>query len=575
MKSTLKSALAAKLSTATGLPESTILPLLERPKNLDHGDLAFPCFLVAKQLKVAPPACAAKLAAELALPDGFSGVSALGPFLNFRFDRARFASGVVSEIRAGRNANIPGERATETTILEYSSPNIAKPFHVGHLRATLIGNSLDRIYRRLGYRVVSINHLGDWGTQFGFVWAGCALWGKPDQPTVKTLVELYRRATSLKEEQEAGTAEVAPGTESVNEMARAFFIDLEAGKDYAIDFWKWCSEISLKYLRETYDRLGVSFEHYTGESFYSNKLDAVKSDLEQAGLLVASEGALGVDLGEQLGFARILTPDGRSLYLTRDLATAKYRAETFHFSRALYVVGAPQSLHFQQLKGVLKALGRDYAEKIVHVAFGHVLGMKTRGASEIIELNDFLDEAYERALTAYREQVSKRPDGLDETKVADAVAIGAIVFGTLNRGRIKDVHFSWENALEFQGDSGPYLLYACARMNGIREKADEAGLHPAEIFAPELLSEESAFQLASTLDNFWEVLERTAEENDPAVLAGFALDVAKAFSKAYNELKVVGAERPIAEARLALFDTTQRVLAETISLLGMKPLDRM
>ena len=263
-------------------------------------------------------------------------------------------------------------------------------------------------------------------------------------------------------------------------MARAFFIDLEKGEPYAAEFWKTCVDTSLEYLQRTYERLHIRFDHYIGESFYSDKLEAVKDMLEASGHLTESQGALGVDLGEELGFARIYTPDGRSLYLTRDIATANYRAERFHFDKAVYVVGAPQSLHFQQLKGVLRLLGLGYAEKIEHVAFGHVMGMKTRGGGDFIELNEFLDEAYERALEAYHTQVSKRPEGLDDTEVARAVALAAIVFSNVSRTNIKDVHFKWEHALEFQGDTGPYLLYACARINGIKEKPP-----PRDYFYPQ------------------------------------------------------------------------------------------
>lgn len=578
MKKAIQSAIARSIAAASGLEATALEPLLERPKNAEFGDLAFPCFMLAKSWKLAPAACAEKLARELALPPSVESVTPTGPFLNFRFARGPFIAGAVRDaLRKSflERAGAP-EIAREKIVLEYSSPNIAKPFHVGHLRATLLGNSLDRIYRRLQYPTVTVNHLGDWGTQFGFVWAGCELWGKPESPSVKTLVELYKKATSLKEQQEKGT--VQPEWQSlpdVNSMARGFFLDLEEGKGYAVEFWKWCSEISLRYLRATYDRLGVHFDHYTGESFYSDKLDGVRKELEDAGLLKESDGAFGVDLGEKLGFARILTPDGRSLYLTRDLATAEYRAATFHFTKALYVVGTPQTLHFQQIKGVLAALGHEYAERIEHVAFGHVMGMKTRGGGEIVELNEFLDEAYERALAAYREQVSKRPEGLDESTVAEAVALAAIIFSNLARSRLKDVHFSWEHALAFQGDSGPYLLYAHARMNGIRERAQENGIVADASKLESLVQEESAFLLAAALAELPEILRKTIEENEPAYLASFALEVAKAFSKAYNELKVVGEESSLAGARLALFEATREVLAESISLLGMKVIDRM
>jgi len=580
MKNAIRTSLAQAIAVVSGLEEKQVFNLLERPKDVEMGDLAFPCFLLAKSWKAAAGDCAQQLSEKLSLPPSVEQANPVGPFLNFKLRRGSFVESLVEEIRKNPLEQlferiVPGA-PSEHVVLEYSSPNIAKPFHVGHLRATLIGNSLDRVYRRLGYPTVSINHLGDWGTQFGFVWAGCALWGKPATPTVKTLVELYRRATTLKEEQEKGeTPAEASHYPDVNALARAYFLDLERGTPDAVRFWRWCSDISLEYLKKTYARLGIHFDHYTGESFYSDKLDAIKEELEASGLLKESQGALGVDLGEKLGFARVFTPDGRSLYLTRDLATAKYRAETFHFTKSLYVVGAPQALHFQQMKGILKALGRDYADLIEHIAFGHVIGMKTRGGGEIVELNEFIDEAYDRALHAYHSQVTKRPEGLDEVEVAEAVALAAIVFSNLSRNRIKDVHFSWDHALEFQGDTGPYLLYAYARLNGIAEKAHEAGIQASTEVGAEAFEDESAFRLASLLDDFSDALRKTVEENDPANLAWYALDLAKSFSKAYNELKVLGAPASIAGARLALFEATRLVLGESITLLGMKRIERM
>ncbi|MCB0322328.1 MAG: arginine--tRNA ligase [Bdellovibrionales bacterium] len=569
LKHTLANAIAAVCDTSA----AEIAPLLEKPKNKEFGDLALPCFILAKRWRVSPVAAAERLAAELELPGGIAEAHTTGPFLNFRLDRSKLAQTTLH----ARLQEASPLASRGTVVVEYSSPNIAKPFHVGHLRATLIGNCLDRVYRALGWKVESVNHLGDWGTQFGFVWAGCNLWGKPEEPTVARLVELYRQATGLRERQEQG--ELAAGEADfpdVNEMARAFFIDLEKGEPYAVEFWKECVAVSLEYLRTTYERLHVTFDHYIGESFYSDKLDSVRSDLESAGLLTESEGALGIDLGEPLGFARVFTPDGRSLYLTRDLATAKYRAERFQFERAIYVVGAPQTLHFQQLVEILRRLGRSYADSLTHVAFGHVLGMKTRGSGSFIELNEFLDEAFERSLEAYHTQVTKRPDGLDEKVVARGVALAAIIFSTLSRANIKDVHFSWDHALEFQGDSGPYLLYAYARINGIKQKALEAGIQPSAAFDPSRLTEDIAHETVSLIAEFQQTLERVAELNEPSILVQYALELAKTVSRAYLALKVVGAEdQATAVARITLFEAARRTLSDTITLLGITPLERM
>ncbi len=569
LKLSLANSLASAIAKSSGLEPAQALSLLEKPKNRDFGDLAFPCFALAKSWKLSPPACAQKLNSALELPPGFAATNIVGPFLNFRFDREYFISQILDQIR-GANSRT---KIDKTVVVEYSSPNIAKPFHVGHLRATLIGNCLDRVYRYLGWNTISINHLGDWGTQFGYVWAGCKLWGYPEEPTVGSLVDLYRRATALKAEQEVNASSSAQP--DVNEIARGYFLDLEKGEQYAVKFWQQCVDISLEYLKRTYKRLNISFDYYLGESFYSDKLQEIKQLLDDSGRLIESQGALGVDLGEELGFARIFTPDGRSLYLTRDLAAAKYRAETFNFHQAVYVVGAPQILHFKQLKAVLQLLGRNYAEGIKHVAFGHVKGMKTRGGGDFIELNDFIDESTERALEAYHTQVCKRPEGLNDTEVAHAVALSAIIFSNLSRSNIKDVIFKWEHALAFQGDTGPYLLYACARINGIREKALASGIAAPDGVCAANLSQDSAYELVCVLADFDEVLERTAQENEPSILAAYALSLAKAFSQSYLELKVVGTEPAVATARLGLFEAAEKVMRTALELLGITPVSRM
>ena len=567
MSTNILQSLVETISQYCSLPSAEVAQLLSIPKQQSHGDIAFPCFALAKKLKKSPQQCALEMEKELQLPELVERIEVVGPFVNFHFNKSFYAREVLTPILEGKQLE-KSDVLDANVVIDYSSPNIAKPFHVGHLRATLIGNCLDRVCRNVGYTTTSINHLGDWGTQFGYVWAGCHLWGEPKNFEVASLVDVYRKATALKEEAAEGDkSEVAL-------LAEQYFVDLENGKEYATEFWKRCVEVSLVYLEKTYRRLGISFDHYTGESFYSDKLDKVKQELNRAELLSESRGALGVELAEPLGFARIYTPDGRSLYLARDIAAAEYRAQEFQFSRALYVVGAPQQLHFKQLKALLKALNKPYADDITHVAFGHVLGMKTRGGGNFIELNEFLDEAIERAREAYRANVSKRPEGLDEEEIARSVALAAIMFSNLNRSNIKDVHFSWDNALTFQGDTGPYLLYAYARINGIVAKAPNEGMQDGDV-SYDLLNEDSAHALIVKIAQFDEILHKTAITCEPTFLCNYSLDLAKAFSKCYQELKVVGAEKKLAHARLALFSATQRVLGKSIELLGIPILDRM
>ena len=561
-----------------GISGENLLNLLERPKNSSFGDIALPCFIIAKKLKIPPPKAAALLADKLLLPNSISKVQVTGPFLNFSYKRSELFAFLLDQIlfKEDEIANL-SNNSNQTILLEYSSPNIAKPYHVGHLRTTLIGNSLDKVYKKLGYNVISIDHLGDWGTQFGFVWAGCKLWGKPKEPKVASLVELYRKATALRkkqEEDEDNLSEEERNYPLVNDIARNYFLDLEKGLDYAKDFWSWCREISLDYLKKTDARIGVSFDHYIGESFYSEKLKDVENSLQEKSLLTNSQGALGVDLGEELGFARITTEDGRSLYLSRDIATILWRKKEFDFDKTVYVVGAPQKLHFQQLFSIAEKLDPKFKNSLEHVDFGHVKGMSTR-AGGFIELNEFIDEAKERALNAYKEQVSAKKESLEPEKIAEAVGKSAIIFSTLSKTRTKDVEFSWDKALAFQGDSGPYLLYALARINSIEQKAKEKGIIKEPNFKSEYLSEESAWQLLLYLKDQPAALLKTKEENDPFYLASYCLELAKAFSKAYNELKITGEEKEIAQARLNLFLACKKILKESLELLGLETLERM
>lgn len=567
--------LSHSLSKCCNTKDSEIFTLFESPKSSAHGDISLPCFILAKNESTSPVVIAEKIETNVSLPPEVSHVQRIGPFLNFTLNYSVIAPAILEVTKIDHfSLDASASAKKETVLVEYSSPNIAKPFHVGHLRATLIGNALDRMYRFAGYKVESINHLGDWGTQFGYVWAGSTIWGVPSEFTVTNLVALYKKATSLKEEQEKNPPEESK--ENVQDIARSYFLNLEKGEKEALAFWKQCVDVSLAYLKSTYQRLGISFDHYIGESFYSDKLTDIEQELQASNLLIDSEGAKGVSLEEDLGFARISTPDGRSLYLTRDLAAAEYRYKRFNFVKSIYVVGSPQTLHFKQLKAVLKLLKKPYADTLIHLAFGHVLGMKTRGDGKAIELNEFLDEAFNRALQAYHAQVSKRPEGLNEHEVADKVARSAILFSTLNRTNIKDVHFNWEDALSFQGDSGPYLLYAYARINGIIQKATEAGIYVAsDSLSEEVLSLPEAKALLLSILSFEKAFTHALDSNEPLVLCSYALELAKSISKAYLTLKVVGEEKEKSETNLALFIGAKNQLKRVFTLLGIEALERM
>lgn len=572
----LKSALIEAIFSATGVDRNVVSKVLTSTKELKHGDLALPCFLLAKELKCPPPECAKTLAEKIELPDGFDRAEAVGPYLNFFYDRSKLSAEVVDKVlSAGDSLGRPEELESERIVIDYSHPNVAKPFHVGHLRTTFIGHSIDRLFRHLGHEVSSVNHLGDWGTQFGFIYAGCQLWGKPDTSTTDSLVELYIRASKLKKDQEEGN--VSPEDKEhpdVDQIAKDFFLRLQAGDKEAVEFWQWCLDLSLEYLKEEYARLGLSFDYYTGESFYRDQLEDTKRLIEESGVLEESRGALGVDCGKKLGFARMFTEDGRSLYLTRDVAAAIYREKTFSPHRIVYVVSMAQTLHFQQLKEILKRMKHPVADKIVHVPFGQVPGMSTRRGTAIL-LGELLNEARQRALEAYRHEVEKRPEEANEEEIAEAVAIGAIFFYFLNHNNIKDFAFDWREALNFQGDSGPYLQYAYARLSSIQNRAAEEGIELGDQTDGSLLCDDAAHELVSLLNRFEEVLVQTADAYEPSILAQYVLQLGRVFSSSYKSLRVVGAPPDEAQARLRLFSAAKLVLEKGLSLLGVPIIAKM
>lgn len=574
----MKAALVKALVAASGLDQAIVEKALSKSTQVDHGDFAFPCFILAKTWKLSPPECAQKLATSMSLPPGISKAEPAGPYLNFFLDRAAASKAVIQEALTSRFEVAKGSPRSQTMVIEYSGVNIAKPYHVGHLRNIIIGRALDRIHRHLGYNVVSINHLGDWGTQFGFVWAGCELWGKPEEETVDGLVAIYRKATGLKEAQEAKTVPPEDADKpDINEMARAYFKRLEDGDEQAFAFWKWCLDLSLEYFKKLDHRLGVFFDYYMGESYFRDKLDAVESSVRQSGILQESRGALGVDLGKQLGFARVFAEDGRSLYITRDLAAADFRDKTFKPEKILYVVDARQTLHFKQIVAIFEKMNHPVAKKIVHIPYGHVPGITTRGSGgqDKTSLKALLDEAHERAKEAYRSEVAKKPEGLDEEAVGEAVGLGAVFFNYLCRSNIKDFHFSWEDALNFQGDTGPYVQYALARLNSIESKAQQEGLAVNAEFDAALLADDDSYGIVFMLSKFPDAIAKAAAEYEPYHVANYLLDLAKMFSGVYRKLRVIGEEKRLAEARLALFIAVRNVLHTGVSLIGVPPVDRM
>jgi len=529
------------------------------------GDFAYPCFSLAKKLKMAAPAIAKDLAGKMAAGLSlFDKVEAAGPYVNFSVNRQHFAEAVLRDaITQGSAYGQLKEGEGKVVVIDYSSPNIAKPFHVGHIRSTIIGGALYRLFQTLGYKVVGINHLGDWGTQFGRQIVGVKRWGAPEDLT--DLMKLNRLYVKYHEEEEKDP--------KLADEAREWFRKQEAGDKEALELWRAIRDTSLEYFKKIYQRLGAQFDDYTGESFFNDKMQAVIKTAEAKGLARISDGALVIDLQT----AGIKTPgllrkaDGATLYLTRDIAAAEYRHTTYSFERLLYVVGSAQSLHFQQLFAVLKLLGHPWADSCTHVKFGLVKGMSTRKGG-VVYLEQFLDEAKSRALEVMREHIEKRPEQVDEETVAEAVGIATIFFADLSRQRIKDYEFDWDRAISFEGDTGPYLLNAHARIAGIVRKCGVQLDPEADLSA---LLEPEAHQLVSLIARYEDVLREAARLCEPSVLAGYLLDLAHALHGSYQSLRVKGEETKLAQARLLLFTVVKHVLANGLGILGIPALERM
>ena len=539
--------------------------LLTVPPKLDMGDFAFPCFTLAKKLRKAPPIIAQdiaeKVSADLEL---LSGARALGGYVNLSVDRRRFAETVLHEaVSAGETYGCCQDGAGETIAIDYSSPNIAKPFHVGHLRSTIIGGALVRIFQALGYHVIGINHVGDWGTQFGRQIAALKRFGSPgDENDLMSLNRLYVKFHEL----------VDHDADLVEE-AREWFRRQEAGDNEALALWRSIRDTSLDYFKDIYQRLGVHFDSYAGESFFNDKMAPVIEDARAKGLTTVSDGAVIVDVSaEGIDTPALLEKaDGTTLYLTRDLAAARYRHDTYGCDRIVYVVASGQSLHFQQLFAVLNLLGHSWSKDCVHVNFGLVQGMSTRKGN-VIYLEELLDEARERALTYMHSEIEKRFELDDEENVAEAVGIAAIFFADLSKQRIKDYRFDWDLAISFDGDTGPYLLSANARIAGILRNC---GIDPDPGADVSPLVEPEAHRLVTLVARYPEILREAGRLYEPSVLANYLLELARGLHASYAVLRVKGEDTGKAQARLLLFTAVKGVLRSGLAILGIPPLERM
>ncbi|MBQ7455386.1 MAG: arginine--tRNA ligase [Clostridia bacterium] len=539
--------------------------LLEVPPDSKLGDFAFPCFRLSKALRMGPPMIAQKLAAALDRPELCRAENVNG-YLNFFLNRENFARDILRAVMAAPEKWGSGEDGKGKTVcVEYSSINIAKRFHLGHLSTTVIGNALRRIYDFQGWETVSINHLGDWGTQFGKMIAAYKHWGDKAAVEAGGVDEMTKLYVRFNEEAKEDPA--------LEDEGRAWFKKIEEGDEEALEIFRWFKDVTLRDAMKVYDVLGVKFDSYAGESFYNDKMDRVIDELEEKGLLKDSEGAKIVDL-EEWGMppCLVIKSDGATLYATRDLAAAIYRKETYHFDQSLYIVAYQQDLHFRQVFKVLELMGYDWAkDQCKHVAFGMVSyegqAMATR-TGHVVLLDELLARAQEKALAIINE---KNP-GLDnKEEVARQVGVGAVVYSDLSASRIKDIDFWWDRALNFDGDTGPYVQYTFARCGSVLRKAGEMAAQPDYA----ALQDDEAQAVLRLLARFPEDVRAACRTNEPFMITRAVTDIAKAFNKYYYEHRILDGEAGEIAARVQLTDAVRHVIKTGLYLIGMEAPERM
>jgi len=560
-----KQQIAASLAPLLGWEEQRVTAALEIPPDTQLGDLAFPCFPLARELRKAPPAIAADLAARISLPSVVLEARAIGGYLNFFLSKEQLARQVLQAVQAeGIAFGNSAQGAGKNVVIDFSSPNIAKPFGVGHLPTTMIGSSISKLYQALGYNVIRVNHLGDWGTQFGTLIVAYLTWGEGDPLVSDPVQKLYRLYVRFHQEEEHNPA--------LRDEARAWFKRLEEGDAEAHRLWSLFCSTSLRTLQELYQRMGVEFDYYTGESFYVDQLPATIERVKAAGITEVSDGALIVPLGDDLPPCLLQKSDGATLYATRDLAALFYRHDHFQPDRLIYVVAMDQSLHFQQLKLVLGRMGLAWSDDVVHIPFGLVRlpeGKMSTRRGQMVLFEDLHQEATQRIDEIIAE---KNPALPDRQQVANDVAMGAIIFNNLKNSRIKDIIFDWNEMLNFDGETGPYLQYTHARAMSVLRKAKGRGEIATDLIG---ITDESSQGVLKLVSQFPEVIQRAAYSYEPSTVSRFVLDLAQAFNRFYHNCRILGEEPSVEQSRLALVAATATVLRRGLQLLGLKAPEQM
>lgn len=565
---------AAKIIAAEveGLSQDEVKSLIEVPQDKTMGDLAFPCFRLAKAYRKAPALIAQDVAPKISGSPLFAKVEPVNAYVNMFISREAVAEDTIREAVSkadsyGRSA----EGGGKNVIVEFSSPNIAKPFHIGHIRSTVIGNSLNKIYDALGYNVIKLNYLGDYGTQFGKMITAYHHWGNEEdvkRSPIKTLVGYY---TKFHVE--------ADDHPELEDEARAEFAKLEAGEEEEVRLWKWFREESIKEYMRVYDMMGITFDSYNGESFFSDKMAAVEKEIEDKGLMEESQGAQIIDLEKYgLGVALIKKSDGSSLYITRDIAAAIYRKEHYQFTKNIYVVASQQTLHFKQLFKVIELMGYDWAKDCVHVPFGLVRleeGTMSTRYGRVVYLEDVLNQAVDKTREIILE---KNPDAENVDEIAHDVGVGAVMFNELSNNRIKDYTFSWDHVLNFDGETGPYVQYTHARCASVLRKTDEATLKAAEELDSvdySRVTSDAAYELVKEIYDFPATVRQAGEKYEPSIVTRQIIDIAQSFNKFYHDEHILVDDPEERKAKIALVIATKNVIKNGLSLLGIKAPERM
>ena len=558
----IAAAVAEKYPAAT-VTAAEIGAMLEYPPDPAMGDLAFPCFKLSRALRAAPPQIAATISAAVTC-DEIARLEVAGGYLNLFIDRARFAARVIDTVaREGDMYGSPRTGEGKTVVLDYSSPNVAKPFHIGHLGTTVIGHSLKLLHEFAGYHCIGINHLGDWGTQFGKLIVAYRNWGSREEVERGEIDELVRLYVRFHEEAEKD--------ETLNDAARAEFTKLEAHDEENIALWKWFIEISLREYQKTYGQLGITFDSYNGESFYTDKMPRQIEVMREKNILTLDDGATVVNLDEyNMPVCLILKRDGSTLYPTRDIAAAVYRKETYDFDKCIYVTSAGQSLHFAQWFKVIELMGYDWADRLVHVPYGTVsingAKLATR-TGNVVLLKDLFAQAIEKARSITAEK-NPNLENLDE--VAESVGVGAIIFHYLMNNRMRDINFVLEDALSFDGNTGPYAQYTYARTASILAKAGGEGKMTAHE------QNDAEAELTKTLSRFPEAVNAALADYEPSCITRYILDLCAAFNRFYHDCQIITCEdETVREARVAITAATHTVLGRALSLICMKQTEKI